>query len=331
MRPTRRTLGAAALGLAAGAALAGRTRPAAAQGQYPTGPVTVVVPWAPGGSADTLARLLAQKLSQDLGQPFVVENRPGASGIIGHASVARARPDGQTILFAASATYAMVPHLLPLPYDNGAAFAPVGLILTTPLLLCVPPGLGVGDVAGLVARAKAAPGRLSYGSAGAGSTTHLATELLLAVAGIEVTEVSYRGNAPAVQAVLAGEVQMTTVDAAAALPFVRSGHLRAIAVTTRERSPLLPEIPTIAESGYPGYECATEFALLAPAGTPAPVVARLNAAAAAALRAPDMQEKLAQQAVVATVGTPEEFPAYLARESAKWRDLIRERNIRVQQ
>jgi tripartite-type tricarboxylate transporter receptor subunit TctC len=151
------------------------------------------------------------------------------------------------------------------------------------------------------------------------------------MAGIEVTDVTYRGNAPAVQAVLAGEVQFTSVDAAVALPFARSGDLRAIAVTTRERSPLLPEIPSIAESGYPDYECATEFALLAPAGTPAAVTARLQAAAAAALRAPDMQEKLAQQAVVATIGTPDEFPAYLARENARWGKLIRERNIRVQQ
>jgi tripartite-type tricarboxylate transporter receptor subunit TctC len=320
---SRRGLGLATLGVAgAGHALA---QDAA------RGPVTIIVPWAPGGSADTLARLLAQKLSQDLGQSFVVENRPGASGMIGHAAVARARPDGNTILFAASATYAMVPHLLPLPYDNATAFAPIGLILSTPLLLCVSPKLGITDVQGLVARAKAAPGKLSYGSAGAGSTTHLATEMLLGMAGIEVTDVTYRGNAPAVQAVLAGEVQFTSVDAAVALPFARSGDLRAIAVTTRERSPLLPEIPSIAESGYPDYECATEFALLAPAGTPAAVTARLQAAAATALRAPDMQEKLAQQAVVATIGTPDEFPDYLARENARWGKLIRERNIRVQQ
>lgn len=319
----RRGLGAAALGLAG-------ARQALAQ-DAARGPVTIIVPWAPGGSADTLARLLAQKLSQDLGQSFVVENRPGASGIIGHAAVARARPDGSTILFAASATYAMVPHLLPLPYDNATAFAPIGLILQTPLVVCVSPRLGVTDLQGLVARAKAAPGRLSYGSAGAGSTTHLATEMLIGMAGIEVTEVPYRGNAPALQAVLAGEVQFTSVDAPAALPFVRAGELRAVAVTTRTRSPLLPEVPSIAEAGYPDYECATEFALLAPAGTPPAVTARLQAAVAAALNAPDMQEKLAQQAVVASIGTPAEFPAYLARENARWARLIRERNIRVQQ
>lgn len=319
----RRGLGAAALGLAG-------ARQALAQ-DAARGPVTIIVPWAPGGSADTLARLLAQKLSQDLGQSFVVENRPGASGIIGHAAVARARPDGSTILFAASATYAMVPHLLPLPYDNATAFAPIGLILSTPLVVCVSPRLGVTDLQGLVARAKAAPGRLSYGSAGAGSTTHLATEMLIGMAGIEVTEVPYRGNAPALQAVLAGEVQFTSVDAPVALPFVRAGELRAVAVTTRGRSPLLPEVPSIAEAGYPDYECATEFALLAPAGTPPAVIARLQAAVAAALGAPDMQEKLAQQAVVASIGTSAEFPGYLARENARWSRLIRERNIRVQQ
>lgn len=298
--------------------------------EAPRGPVAIIVPWAPDGSADTLARLLAQKLSQDLGQSFVVENRPGASGIIGHAAVARARPDGSTILFVASATYAMVTHLLPLPYDNASLFAPVGLILSTPLLLCVSLMLGVTDVQGLVPRAKAAPGQLGYGSAGAGSTTHLATEMLLAMAGIAVTEVTYRGNAPAVQAVLAGEVQFTSVDASVALPFVRSGDLRALAVTTHERSPLMPEIPSVAEAGYPEYGCATEFALLAPAGTPSAITSRLQAAVAAALRTPDMQEKLAQQVVVATIGTPDEFPAYMARESARWGKLIRDRNIRVQ-
>ena len=318
---TRRSAGAAALGLA----MAGHARAQDAA----RGPVSILVGWAPGGSSDVLARLLAQKLSADLGQPFVVENRPGASGIIASAAVARARPDGNTLVFAANATYSMVPHLLPLPYDNVAAFAPVGLMMSTPLLICVSPRLGVRNVQELVARAKAEPGRMSYGSAGAGSTTHLASELLIAMAGVQVPDVTYRGNAPALQAVLQGEVQFTSVDATVALPFFRSGDLRAIAVSTRQRTPLLPDVPSVAESGYPDYECATDWALLAPAGTPAPVVARLHAAAAAALRAPDMQEKLAQQAVVAKIGTPEEFPAHLARESSQWGELIRARNIRA--
>jgi len=304
--------------------------PAAAQ-ELPRGPVTLVVPWAPGGSADALARLLAQQLSTDLGRSFVVENRAGASGLVGHGYVARARPDGTTLLFAASATLVMVPHLLPVPYDADRAFAPIGVILTNPMLFCAAPHLGVHDIPALIARAKAEAGGMSYGSAGAGSSTHLAIELLLSMAGVRVADVSYRGNAPAVQAVLAGEVAFTAVDSLVALPFVRSGDLVPLAVTTRWRSDILRDVPTVAESGYPEYECATDFALLAPAGTPAPMIARLHEAVSAALAKPALQEKLAQQGVVAAVGTPQEFPAYVARESAKWGALIRSRGIQVQQ
>lgn len=321
---SRRELSMAALG-----SLSLAATPASAQ-DLPRGPITLIVPWAPGGSADALSRLLAQQLSADLGQSFVVENRPGASGLVGHSYVARARPDGSVLLFAACATFVMVPHLLPVPYDGDRAFAPVGTVLSNPLLFCATPRSGIRDIQGLIARAKAEPGRMSYGSAGAGSSTHLAIELLLSMSGAPVTEVSYRGNAPALQAVLAGEVAFTSVDALVALPFVRSGDLVPLAVSTTWRSPVLPEVPTVAESGYPEYECATDFALLAPAGTPAPVIARLHQAVKAALARPELQEKLNQQSVVAAVGEPQDFPAYVARESAKWGGLIRDRGIRVQ-
>jgi tripartite-type tricarboxylate transporter receptor subunit TctC len=172
---------------------------------------------------------------------------------------------------------------------------------------------------------------MSYGSAGAGSSTHLAIELLLTMSGAPVTDVTYRGNGPAMQAVLAGEVAFTSVDALVALPFVRAGDLVPLAVTTRWRSPVLPEVPTVAESGYPEYECATDFALLAPAGTPAPVIARLHAAVKAALDRPELKEKLTQQSVMVSVGEPGDFPAYVARESAKWGGLIRARGIQAQQ
>ncbi len=323
---TRRALHAALLA----AATTPLFRRSAAAQERLRGPVTLVVPWAAGGSADLLARLLAQQLSPELGQPVLVDNRPGASGLVGHQSVARARPDGQTILLAASATYAMVPHLLPMPYDNQRAFAPIGLIATMPMLACVSPRLGVTDMAGLVARAKAAPGRLSYASAGVGSSTHLAAELLLSLAEIEMLEVGYRGNAPAVQSVMADETQLTIVDAAVALPFVRSGELKAVGVTTQQRSPQFPDVPTVAESGYPDYFCATQFALLAPAGTPRAIIGQIHQATATALNAPELRERLDSQAIQVTLGTPEDFPDELARESARWGDLIRRRNIKAQ-
>jgi tripartite-type tricarboxylate transporter receptor subunit TctC len=297
--------------------------------QEARGPVTILIGWAPGGSTDVLGRLLAQRLSTDLGQSFVVENRPGASGIIASTAVARARPDGTMITLATNATYSMAPNLLPVPYDIATAFSPIGVVFVTPLLLVVSPRSSITSIAQLVERAKAAPGKMSYGSAGVGSSTHLACELLLGMAGIQVADVSYRGNAPAVQALLAGEVDFTLVDAPAVLSFVRSGDLRAIGVSTRQRVPLVPDVPSIAESGYPEYDCATEFALLAPAGTPAPTIARLHAAVAAALRSPDMQEKLAQQAALAQLGKPEDFAVTLAADSARWKKLVQERNIRV--
>ena len=318
------------LGLATLATLGMTNAAARAQG-LPRGPVTVVVPWAPGGSADSLSRLLASQLSASMGQSFVVENRAGASGLVGHAAVARARPDGSTLLFAACATFVMVPHLLPVPYDGIRAFAPVGTVMSNPLLFCASPRLGVRDIQGLIAKAKAEPGAMSYGSAGTGSSTHLAIELLLSMSGAPITDVSYRGNGPAVQAVLTGEVAFTSVDALVAMPFVRSGDLVPLAVSTRWRSPAMPEIPTVAESGYPEYECATDFALLAPAGTPAPTIALLHDAVKAALAKPEMQEKLTQQSVVAALGEPQDFPNYVERESAKWGDLIRTRGIKMQQ
>jgi tripartite-type tricarboxylate transporter receptor subunit TctC len=321
----RRELGLAALGTLALAGTSARAQ------DLPRGSITVIVPWAPGGSADALSRLLASQLSGSVGQSFVVENRAGASGLVGHAAVARARPDGSTLLFAACPTFVMVPHLLPVPYDGVRAFAPIGTIMSSPLLFCASPALGVRDIQGLVAKGKAQPGTMSYGSAGTGSSTHLATELLLSMSGAPITDVSYRGNAPAVQAVLTGEVAFTCVDALVALPFVRSGDLVPLAVSTRWRSPVLPEVPTVAESGYPEYECATDFALLAPAGTPAPTIARLHAAVKAALETPEMRDKLAQQSVVPAVGEPGAFPAYVERESAKWGELIRARGIKLQQ
>ncbi|HZH46112.1 MAG TPA: tripartite tricarboxylate transporter substrate-binding protein [Roseococcus sp.] len=308
--------------------------PAAAQAPdvWPGGrPVTIVVSWAPGGSTDFVARVLAQQLSTELGGSVVVDNRPGASGTVGHASVARARPDGYTLLLGVNSTYAMARHLFPQRgYDDETAFAPIGRVAASPIILSTNRALGVRDIAGLIERAKAAPGRLSYGSSGAGSSAHLATELFLRAAGLQVQNVTYRGGAPAVQALVANEVQLAMVDAVTALPLMAAGTILGLGISTLARNPLAPEVPTIAESGFPGFEATSDFSLLAPAGTPPAILARLAAATQAALRHPELLERLRQNAIIPTPGTPEAFPAYLAAESAKWGEVIRTRGITLE-
>ena len=324
----RRQLGLAATGLVAGA-VAGR--PAAAQAAYPNRPVSLVVSWAPGGSTDFVARLVAQRMSQELGQQMVVENRAGASGTIGHAYVSRAKPDGYTLLMGVNSTYAMATHLFPQKgYDDVRSFTPIGRIAETPIFLCARKQLGVTSVAGLIAMAKAQPGKLSYASSGAGSSAHLATELFLKMAEIDVLNVTYRGGAPAVQGLLGGETQMAFVDAVTALPLIQANEVVALGVSSLERNPLVPNIPTIAESGLPGFQCSSQFALLAPAGTPEPIIRRLYEALTATMRDPGVLERLRQASNFPTPGTPEEFPAYLAAESTKWGDLIRTRGITVE-
>jgi tripartite-type tricarboxylate transporter receptor subunit TctC len=331
MTITRRALGGASLGLI-GAAIGARG--AAAQGAEPfpgNRPVTLVVSWAPGGSSDFTARLLAQGMSRTLPGNVVVDNRPGAVGTIGHASVARARPDGHTLLVGVNSTYAMSRHLIPTRgYNDERDFVGIGRIAVSPIFLCVNPRLGVTDIAGLVARAKAEPGRLSYGSSGAGSSAHLATEMFLRAAGIEVQNVTYRGGAPAVQALVANEVQMAFVDAVTALPLMAANSITAIGLSALERSPLAPNVPTIAESGFPGFEATTNWSLMGPAGLPAPIVQRLHAAMTAALNDPEVRDRLRQNAIIPVVGTPDAFPAYLAAESAKWEEVIRTRGIRLE-
>ncbi|WP_043358491.1 tripartite tricarboxylate transporter substrate binding protein [Belnapia sp. F-4-1] len=306
-------------------------RVALAQGEpwpAPGRPVTIVVAWAPGGSTDFVGRVVAQQLSKEIGGTVVVDNRPGASGTVGHASVARARPDGYTLLLGVNSTYAMSRHLFPQRgYDDDMGFAPIGRIAVSPIFLCVTPRLGTPSIAAFVARAKSMPGRLSYGSSGAGSSAHLATELFLRSAGIAVQNVTYRGGAPAVQALVQGEVEMAFVDAVTALPLMASGQIAALGVSTPERNPLAPDVATIAESGFPGFQATSDFALLAPAGTPEPIIRRLSAGLAATMKNPEVLERLRQGSIFPTFGTPQEFPAYLAAESAKWGEVIRSRGI----
>lgn len=323
LKTTRRGLAALALLAAPGVA-------ARAQEAWPSRPVTLVVPWAAGGSTDAVARILAQRLQQDTGVPFVVENRTGANGTIGFNSVARARPDGQTFLVSTVSTYAMAPHLMQLPYDNERDFAAVGLMASMPIVMVVNPNFPARTLAEFVAAARAPNHRVTYANSGTGSSTHLATELFLREARVEIPDVGYRGGGPAVQAVIAGEVPMVFQAASGVLPHVRAGTLRALAVASRERSALAPDIPTFAEQGFPGVEVTEHIALQAPAGVPEPVLRRMHALAKAALENGDTRERLAQLAVVPTVGTPEEWPAYFAAENTKWREVIRARNIRLQ-
>lgn len=329
MIPTRRMFGSLALG-AGVAALA--ARPALSQDAYPGNrPVTIVVSWAPGGSSDFVARVLAQALSKELPGNVVVDNRPGAVGTIGHASVARARPDGHTLLLGVNSTYAMSRHLIPgRGYNDERDFVGIGRVAVSPIFLCVSRQLGVTDIAGLIARAKAEPGKLSYGSSGAGSSAHLATELFLRAAGIEVQNVTYRGGAPAVQALVANEVQVAFVDAVTALPLIAGNQIVALGISSLQRNPLAPTVPTIAESGFPGFEATTNWSLMGPAGLPAPLVQRLSAAMTAAMAQPEVLERLRQNAIIPMVGTPAAFPEYLAAESAKWGEVIRSRGIALE-
>jgi tripartite-type tricarboxylate transporter receptor subunit TctC len=325
----RRSLGLGALGLLT-ATLGGRAAGAqTGDAGYPgTRTVTLVVAWAPGGSTDFVARILAQQLSRELNGNVVVDNRPGASGTIGHGTVARARPDGYTLLLGVNSTYAMSRHLFPQRgYDDDRAFVGIGRIAVSPIFLCVNPRLGVRTIQDLVTRAKAEPGKLSYASSGAGSSAHLATELFLRGAGIQIENVTYRGGAPAVQALITNEVQVAMVDAVTALPLMAANQIQAIGVSTLQRNPLAPDVPTIAESGFPAFESTTDFALLAPAGTPTAIIARLAGAKDAAMRNPEVLERLRQNSIFPTPGGVEEWPAYFRAESAKWGELIRARGI----
>ena len=323
---TRRGLGGglAGLGLLAAAGAAAQEAP------WPNRPVTLLIPWGAGGSTDAFGRILAQHLQQILGQPFPVDNRVGANGTIGMAVAARARPDGYTVILSPNSTYAIAPLIYQTPYDAERAFVGVGLLASMPIFLMVNRTFPARTLPEFVEQAGRPGTRLTYANPGVGATTHLAIEWFLQLSGAPVLEVGYRGGAPAIQAVLANEASMVAMPASAVLPYLQSGDLRALAVTTAQRTPLAPDVPTFQELGFAGYEVVEHLALLAPAGTPPAILRRLNEASRVALTASEFRDRFASLAVTPTVGTPEEWPAYLAAETAKWRELVRERNIRVQ-
>lgn len=298
---------------------------------WPDRPLRIVVPFPPGGGVDIVARLLAEPLREALGQPVLVENRAGAAGMIGAQAVARATPDGTTLLLCSAGEVAVAPHLNPtrMGYDAERDLAPVSLVVRVPNVLIVHPAVAATTPAELIALARAQPGRLTYSSSGTGNLQHLNGELFNRLAGVETVHVPYRGTAPALADVAGGRVTMTFGSLAAALPLVRGGQVRALAVTSRRRMAALPDTPALAEA-LPDYELVNWFGLFAPAGTPPERIARLHQAAAAALRDAALAAKLLEQGAEASPLAPAEFGRFVAAESAKFGRIIRDGNIRAE-
>jgi tripartite-type tricarboxylate transporter receptor subunit TctC len=315
--------------VAIGAALLAMSGLAAAQA-WPSKPVRLIVPFPPGGGNDVIARAVAQKLGDRLGQPVVVENRAGANGIVGLQALMQSAPDGHTIAVGAAGPLAVNPSLYDkLPYDAVKDFAPITNLVNFPLLLVTHPSVAAKTTRDLIALAKAQPGKLYYSSPGSGNSGHLAGELLNTMAGVKTVHVPYKGQGPALADLLAGQVQMLYSSIPSVLPHVRQGQLHAIAVGSARRLPSLPEIPTIAESGVPGYEAYSWVGMVAPAATPREVVARLNREIVDILKTPDMADKLNGQGALPVGDTPEQFAAYIKAEIAKWGAVVRGSNIKV--
>jgi len=297
--------------------------------EYPARAVRVVVPFAPGGGTDLVARILGQRLSQKLGQSFVIENRPAGSGIVGADLVAKAPADGYTLLFAFSSLSSSAKLFSHLPYDPIRDFAPVALATTSPLLAVVPASLPAKNVGEFIAYARANPGKLNYGSSGPGSSPHLATELFISMTDTRMTHIAYKGIAPAITALLADEVQFSLVPIAVGMPHVRSGKLRALGVAGLARSSAAPELPTIAESGLPGFEVIGWWGVLAPAKTPRGAVELLNRELRAALDAPDVRRTLLDQGMDPAPGTPEQFGALIKADMDKWGEIGRRLGVKL--
>jgi len=298
---------------------------------YPSKPIRLVVPFPPSGATDIIARTLAQRLGEALGASIVVDNRPGAGGTIGSDIVAKSAPDGYTLLMATTSTHSIAPSLYPkLPYVVERDFAPVIHVADATNILVVTPSLPAANVRELIALAKARPGVLNYASSGNGTIVHLTAELFASSAGIKLTHVPYKGTALALTDLMSGQVSILFDNIVSALPHVRDGKLKALAVTSAQRSPLVPDVPTVAESGLPGFVSDTYFGMFAPAATPPDVVARLNAAINRILHTPEFQERLATLGAQPAGGTPEQFAAIVRSETAKWSAVVRESGARAE-
>ena len=323
--PLTRALGAlVALGglLAAGATLAAG---------YPDKPITVINPWTSGGPADTVARPVLQKLTERLGQPIIMENKSGANGVIGCAFVARAAPDGYTLLFSHVGPITISPAVQKdMPYDSVRDFKPITQIVSAPTVLLVRPSLPIHNLRELVDYARANPGKLSYGSVGPGSTTHLAGEILSTMANIKLLHVPYKGAAPVVNDMLGGSIDMSFLNIAGAISYVKSGQLRAIGVTTLKRSPLLPDLPTISEA-YPGFEVNSWYGLMAPAKTPDDIVDMLQKQVAEIIRSPDIVELFSRNGLTPEGTTPVQYAEQIKTDLARWRNVVQTSGLVIEQ
>jgi tripartite-type tricarboxylate transporter receptor subunit TctC len=303
---------------------------AAAQAQhYPARPIKLVVPWPPGGAVDTIGRLIAQTVSEPLGQPIVVDNRAGAAGAIGSDIVAKSEPDGYTLLMGSTTVISINPVLQKLPYQP-SDFAPITMVAFVPHMLVINADVPATSLKEFVTYVKAHPGKVSYASAGPGTPHHIAGEMFKSMAGIDMLQVPYKGTGPALSDLLANRVQFMSVEAVAALPFVKNGRLRALGVATQKRSPLAPDVPTVAEAGYPGFEITAWYGVVAPKGVPKPAADALARAISKAIATPEFQEKLAGMGATPVGGSPEEFGRILQGENEKWAKAIHAADIKIE-
>jgi tripartite-type tricarboxylate transporter receptor subunit TctC len=291
---------------------------------YPAKPIRIIVPFTPGGSTDIIARVVAQKLSEGIGVQVLIDNRPGAGGVIGVELAAKAPPDGYTLVMGHIGTFGVNPSLYKkLPYDPIRDFAPITLVAMVSNLLVVHPSLPVKSVKDLIALAKSRPGQLNYGSSGPGGTPHLAVEYLKLMAGLDIVQIPYKGAAPMVVDLIGGHLALTITGMPPLLPHVKSGKLRALAVASARRTPLLPDLPTIAEAALPGYEATSWYGVLAPAATPKEILAKLNAEIIKGVGRPDAAERLAGEGADPATGTPEQFAALIRSEIVRWAKVIK--------
>lgn len=306
-----------------------RTMPDACAQNYPDRPLRLVVPFATGGTSDILARFVAPPLWAAIGQPVVVDNRPGAGSNVGNEIVAKAAADGYTLLMATPALASNQALYGKLNYDPVAGFAPVTLVAEIPIALVVHPSMPTKSVRELIALAKAQPGKLNFGSSGNGGIGHLVGEMFKSATGVNMVHVPYKGNGPALVDLMSGVLNLTFTDIAGGMPYIKAGKMRPLAITSRRRSAMLPEIPTMIEAGVPGFEATTWFAVFATGGTPQPIVNRLNAEIVKAIRAPDMRHRLTGLGCEVVGNKPEELAAFLKAEIAKWNKVVKESGAKI--
>ena len=298
---------------------------------YPSKPIRIIIAQAPGSATDVISRVVGNRLSETLGQPIVIDARPGAGGMLGTEAAARSAPDGYTLFMANNSTHGSNPAVYAkLPYDALGDFAPISFVASVPYVLVVDPSLPAGSVRDLIAFAKSRPGKINYASAGNGSTHHFCGELLKSMAGIDILHIPYKGSPPAIAGLLGGEVSMMFANVADIGSQIKAGKVKALAVTTAERAGSLPDVPTMAEAGLPGFEITSWFGLLAPAATPAPIIARLNTDAIKVLARADVKATLAAQGLEVKSSSPEEFAAHIKSEIAKFSRIAKAAGIKAE-